>query len=170
MTLLHPHPALKAMSEQASPVDQWMNDDDHRYGALRESYAFEYAVLEQADKNKNTHFEFDIYDAYSWYLALGPLSNINAKYLHGSIPYWNDIVAHPDYDAFLEEGGVDQPAARVRRCRISTSPDSGIRKIRGARGRSFVTRPSTIPITRTSWWRVRGITAHGSAEGRQHRR
>ena len=40
MTLLHPHPALKAISEQASPADQWMNDDDHRYGALRESYAF----------------------------------------------------------------------------------------------------------------------------------
>jgi putative CocE/NonD family hydrolase len=37
LTLLHPHPALKAISEQASPVDQWMNDDDHRYGALRES-------------------------------------------------------------------------------------------------------------------------------------
>ncbi len=37
LTLLHPHPALAAISEQASPVDQWMNDDDHRYGALRES-------------------------------------------------------------------------------------------------------------------------------------
>ncbi|MFL6306822.1 MAG: CocE/NonD family hydrolase, partial [Candidatus Sulfotelmatobacter sp.] len=49
LTLLHPHPALKAISEQASPVDQWMNDDDHRYGALRESYDFEYAVMEQAD-------------------------------------------------------------------------------------------------------------------------
>ncbi len=34
LTLLHPHPALKAVSEQASPVDQWMNDDMHRYGAL----------------------------------------------------------------------------------------------------------------------------------------
>ncbi len=58
MTLLHPHPALKAISEQASPVDQWMNDDMHRYGALRESYAFEYSVLEQADKNSNTALPF----------------------------------------------------------------------------------------------------------------
>ncbi|HSE24964.1 MAG TPA: CocE/NonD family hydrolase [Pyrinomonadaceae bacterium] len=103
LALLKPHPALKAVSEQASPVDQWMNDDDHHYGALRESYAFEYAVLEQADKNKNTNFVFEIYDAYSWYLALGPLSNINEKYLHGSIPYWNDIVAHPDYDEFWKK-------------------------------------------------------------------
>ncbi len=27
MALLAPHPALKAVSEQASPADQWMNDD-----------------------------------------------------------------------------------------------------------------------------------------------
>jgi uncharacterized protein len=103
LTLLHPHPALKAISEQASPVDQWMNDDDHRYGALRESYDFEYAVLEQADKNKNTNFAFETYDTFEWYLALGPLSNINDKYLHGKIPYWNDSVAHPDYDDFWKK-------------------------------------------------------------------
>jgi len=99
LALLAPHPALKAASEQASPVDQWMNDDMHRYGALRESYAFEYAVFEQADKFKNTHFDFDVYDTYDWYLKLGPLSNINARYLHGSIPAWNTMVAHPNYDA-----------------------------------------------------------------------
>jgi uncharacterized protein len=109
MTLLHPHPALKAISEQASPVDQWMNDDMHRYGALRESYYFEYSVMEQADKNTNTHFEFDTYDTYQWYLDLGPLSNINSKYLHGSIPYWNAAVDHPNYDDFWKrEAWVDQ--------------------------------------------------------------
>ena len=109
LALLHPHPALKAISEQASPVDQWMNDDDHRFGALRESYAFEYAVYEQADKHRNTHFDFETYDTYSWYLSLGPLSNINAKYLRGSIPYWNDVVAHPDYDEFWKrEAWVNQ--------------------------------------------------------------
>src|SRR5205085_7278486 len=100
MTLLQPHPALKAISEQASPADQWMNDDMHRYGALRESYAFEYSVYEQAAKNANTQFDFDVYDTYSWYLHLGPLSNVNARYLHGTIPFWNSILQHPDYDAF----------------------------------------------------------------------
>jgi putative CocE/NonD family hydrolase len=103
LTLLHPHPALKAISEQASPVDQWMNDDDHRYGALRESYDFEYAVMEQADKNSNTHFDFDVYDTYEWYLNVGPLSNLNDKYVHGKIPYWNDTVEHPDYDEFWKK-------------------------------------------------------------------
>lgn len=120
LALLHPHPALKAMSEQASPVDQWMNDDDHRYGALRYSYSFEYAVMEQADKNKNTHFGFDTYDGYSWYLALGPLSNLNGKYLHGSIPYWNDEVAHPDYDDFWKR------EAWVRQLHASTVPNLNV--------------------------------------------
>jgi uncharacterized protein len=109
MTLIHPHPALKAISEQASPVDQWMNDDMHRFGALRESYAFEYSVLEQADKNANTHFGFGTYDTYQWYLDLGPLANANAKYLHGSIPFWDSTVAHPNYDAFWKrEAWVNQ--------------------------------------------------------------
>ena len=120
LTLLHPHPALKAISEQASPVDQWMNDDDHRYGALRESYDFEYAVLEQADKNKNTYFTFETYDTFEWYLALGPLSNINDKYLHGKILYWNDTVAHPDYDDFWKK------EAWVSQLHASTVPNLNV--------------------------------------------
>ena len=120
LTLLHPHPALKAISEQASPVDQWMNDDDHRYGALRESYDFEYAVMEQADKNKNTHFDFETYDTYQWYLDLGPLSNINTKYLHGSIPYWNSSVEHPDYDEFWKK------EAWVNQLHASTVPNLNV--------------------------------------------
>ena len=99
LTLLGPHPALKAISEQASPVDQWMNDDMHRYGALRESYAVEYSIMEEADKNENRHFNFETYDTYEWYLNLGPLSTVNDKYLHGSIPYWNFMAEHPDRDA-----------------------------------------------------------------------
>jgi putative CocE/NonD family hydrolase len=120
LALLHPHPALKAISEQAAPVDQWMNDDIHRYGALRESYAFEYSVLEQADKYKNSHFAFDTYDTYSWYLTLGPLSNINARHLHGSIPYWNDVVAHPDYDEFWKK------EAWIRQLHASTVPNLNV--------------------------------------------
>jgi len=102
VTLLDPPPALKAVSEQASQTDEWMNDDFHHYGALRESYTFEYSVMEEASKAKNTHFAFDTYDTYQWYLNLGPVSNIDAKYLHGSLPFWNDVVAHPDRDAYWQ--------------------------------------------------------------------
>ena len=109
MTLLQPHPALKAVSEQASPVDQWMNDDMHRFGALRLSYAFEYSVMEQSDKNTNTHFAFDTYDTYQWYLNVGPIANLDSKYLHGSIPFWTETVEHPNYDQFWKrEAWVNQ--------------------------------------------------------------
>ncbi len=120
MTLLHPHPALRAISEQASPVDQWMNDDMHRYGALRESYAVEYSVAEQADKNKNSYFAFEIYDTYQWYLALGPLSYVNARYLRSSIPYWNSIYDHPDYDDFWKK------EAWVNQLHASTVPNLNV--------------------------------------------
>ena len=149
LTLLHPHPALKAISEQASPVDQWMNDDDHRYGALRESYDFEYAVIEQSDKNKNTNFEFETYDSYQWYLDLGPLSNDQREVS----PRLDSILEldgrAPELRRVLEEGGLGQSVALRRPSRISMSPGSGIRKTRGARGRSSVTRRSTTRITRT---------------------
>jgi putative CocE/NonD family hydrolase len=118
--LLDPHPALKAIAERASPVDQWMNDDMHHFGALRESYAVEYAVLEEADKNKNTHFDFKTYDTYQWYLDLGPLANVNSEYLHGSIPYWNSVVAHPDYDEFWKKG------AWVNQLRGATVPNLNV--------------------------------------------
>jgi putative CocE/NonD family hydrolase len=109
LTLLKPHPALKAISEQASPADQWMNDDNHRYGALRLSYSFEYSVMEQASKTENTHFQFDTHDTYEWYLKVGPLGNLNSRYLHQSIPFWNDTVEHPNYDEFWRrEAWVNQ--------------------------------------------------------------
>lgn len=120
LTLLHPHPALKAVSEQASPADQWMNDDFHRYGALRLSYAFEYAVMEQANKNANTHFAFDMFDTYDWYRELGPLSNINGQYLHGTISAWNDNIKHPNYDEYW------RPEAWVNQLHSSPVPELNV--------------------------------------------
>ena len=99
MAMLEPHPALKAVSPQASPADMWLGDDFHHNGAFRLSYGFEYAARMETNKEQS-RFEFDRYDTFDWYLSLGPLSNVNKKYLMGKIPTWNDYVAHPDYDEF----------------------------------------------------------------------
>jgi len=101
MALIRPHPALRAASPQASPADMWLGDDFHHNGAFRLSYGFEYAAMMETSK-QNERFDFDRYDTYQWYLALGPLANVNEKYLHGKIPTWNDYVAHPDYDQFWQ--------------------------------------------------------------------
>jgi len=101
MSMLDPHPALKAVSPQASPVDMFIGDDFHHNGAFRLSYGFEYASSMETPKGQPP-FKFDTYDTYTWYLGLGPLSNVDAKYLHGQIPSWEDFVNHPNYDAFWQ--------------------------------------------------------------------
>jgi len=50
MGALEPHPALKAVSPQASPADMWLGDDFHHNGAFRLSYAFEYAAMMESGK------------------------------------------------------------------------------------------------------------------------
>jgi putative CocE/NonD family hydrolase len=99
MGTLEPHPALKAVSPQASPADMWLGDDFHHNGAFRLSYGFEYAFELESGKELQ-HFGFDRYDTFDWYLSLGPLSNVNVQYFHGKIPTWNDYITHPDYDEF----------------------------------------------------------------------
>ncbi len=102
MGMLEPHPALKAASEQASPADMFLGDDFHHNGAFRLSYGFEYAAMMETSK-ENYSFNFDRFDTYDWYLRLGALSNVNAKYLHDTLPTWNDFVAHPNYDSFWKQ-------------------------------------------------------------------
>jgi putative CocE/NonD family hydrolase len=96
--LREPHPALKAASEQASPDDMFVNDDFHHNGAFRLSYGFEYSAELETSKEENTHFDFDRYDTYEWYLKLGALSNADQNYFHGKLPTWRDFVEHPNHD------------------------------------------------------------------------
>ncbi|MCW5971389.1 MAG: CocE/NonD family hydrolase [Blastocatellales bacterium] len=101
MATLAPHPALRAASPQASPADMFIGDDFHHNGAFRLSYGFEYAARMETSREQS-RFAFDRYDTYEWYLRLGPLSNVNEKYLKGAIPTWNDFVEHPNYDEFWQ--------------------------------------------------------------------
>jgi putative CocE/NonD family hydrolase len=105
MAMLEPHPAMKAVSEQASPDDMFLGDDFHHNGAFRLSYGFEYAAMMETGKT-NAPFHFDLDDTYDWYLKLGPLANANARYLHGNMPTWNDFVAHPNYDEYWKRDAV----------------------------------------------------------------
>jgi putative CocE/NonD family hydrolase len=101
MGMLDPHPALRAAVPQASPADMWIGDDFHHNGAFRLSYGFEYAYrMESSKEISDVSTVIDTFDVYDWYLRLGPLSNIDAKYIHNRLPTWNDFVNHPDYDAF----------------------------------------------------------------------
>ncbi len=114
MGMLDPHPALKAIVQQASPADMWIGDDFHHNGAFRLSYGLEYAYMMESSKEMTDVRQLiDRFDSYDWYLDLGPLSNANEKYFKGRLPSWNDFVNHPDYDAFWKRQGFEPWLTRV---------------------------------------------------------
>ena len=112
VAMLDPHPALKAVSPQASPVDMFLGDDFHHNGAFRLSYGFEYVALMETDKT-NFDFKFNKFDTYDWYLRLGALSNVNRTQFKGKMPTWNDFVAHPNYDAFWKTQSLEPRLTQV---------------------------------------------------------
>lgn len=103
MGMLDPHPALKAVVPHASPADMWLGDDFHHNGAFRLSYGFEFTYMMETSKEVTSPTKIvDKRDAYEWYLNLGALSNVDAKYLKDKYPTWNNFEEHPDYDAFWQ--------------------------------------------------------------------
>lgn len=106
MALIHPHPALKAVLPKAPVADMFLGDDFHHNGAFRLSYGFEYVWMLESGKEQNTQWPIDLPDAYDWYLRLGSLASVNADYLHGTRPSWNDFVMHPNYDAFWQRQAI----------------------------------------------------------------
>jgi putative CocE/NonD family hydrolase len=102
MAALNPHPAVKAVIEQASPADMFLGDDFHHNGAFRLSYGFEYSALLETKSEENFHFQFDRADTYDWYLHLGPLKNAETRHFQGKIPTWADFVHHPNFDEFWQ--------------------------------------------------------------------
>jgi uncharacterized protein len=113
MAMIDPHPALKAMSPQASPADMFMGDDFHRNGAFRLSYGFEYVAMMETGKS-NRLFSFDRRDTFDWYLKLGSLTNVNEKYFKGEKPTWNDFVNHPNYDNFWKKQSAPAYTKQVK--------------------------------------------------------
>jgi putative CocE/NonD family hydrolase len=105
MAMIEPHPAVAAVSPQASPADMYIGDDFLHNGALRLAAAFGYAALMETGKT-NRPFQFDQRDAYEWYLDLGPLSNANERYLHGEIPTWNAFMENPVYTEYWKRQAV----------------------------------------------------------------
>jgi len=112
MAMLDPHPALKAVSPQASPADMYLGDDFHHNGAFRLSYAMEYAFAMERGAEV-TPFQFSTPDTYEWYLDLGPLINVQERYGGSKLPTWMDFVSHPNYDDFWKRQAFAPYLTRV---------------------------------------------------------
>ena len=101
------HPALVAVSPQA-PIADWYFDDFHRNGAFVLPMAFNFFYSFGRSRpdpttEGNPSFVFPSRDGYQFFLDLGPLRNVDAKYFKEEISFWNDLEAHPNYDSFWQE-------------------------------------------------------------------
>lgn len=102
IALARPHPALKAVSPQAPWTDYFMNDDLHRYGAMRLTYAYDWLYLLQAEKT-NAQTAYDTYDMYDWFLKAGSPDAIERTHLKGRVPLFRAMIENPDYSAFWKK-------------------------------------------------------------------
>jgi putative CocE/NonD family hydrolase len=112
MATVNPHPALKAVSVQASPEDMFLGDDFHHNGAFRLSYGWEYAVALETDGRTLNAFDFHKEDPYSWFLKQDDLATLDRRALGRTLPTWQEFVAHPNYDNYWRMGltSVRMPA------------------------------------------------------------
>ena len=108
MAGINPHAAVKAISPQAPMTDTWLGDDFFHQGAFRLSYGFEYSGDLELSKDESVPLPIGSWDTYDWYLNLGSLANVDAKYYKGKVPTWDAFVAHPTYDAYWQARAVQR--------------------------------------------------------------
>jgi putative CocE/NonD family hydrolase len=100
MALIDPHPALKAVSVQASPEDMFLGDDFHHNGAFRLDYGWEYAAALETDGRTLNVFGFGQDDPYGFLLKQPNLADLDRRALGKTLPTWRNFVDHPSYDGF----------------------------------------------------------------------
>ena len=97
---IDPHPALKAVSSQASPDDMFIGDDFLHNGAFRLDYGWSWVSALETDGHTMKTFDFGADDAYGWYLKQHDIANLDKQKLGETLPSWQTFVDHPTYDEF----------------------------------------------------------------------
>jgi putative CocE/NonD family hydrolase len=111
MAALSNHPALKAVSPQAPVTDWFMGDDFHHNGAFMMMDAFAFYSSFGRPRPKPTtiapgKIDFFTKDNYEFYLKNATLSNLTKRYMGDSIPFWNNLMNHPNYDSWWQARNV----------------------------------------------------------------
>lgn len=119
MGALSRHPAVVVASPQAPATDSYF-EDFHHNGALTQGYFYSYPVFgidppgpTTADWWLPKMISDGTSDDYHFQLALGPLKNTTARYYHDNW-FWQDIVAHPNYDGYWQSRAVPPAMTGMR--------------------------------------------------------
>jgi putative CocE/NonD family hydrolase len=107
MSLVNPHPALKAAVPINPMVDVWKGDDWFHNGAFREemiSYVYGQTATKQSDENWFTSG----YDDYDTFLHFGSAGAYGRAMGMEQLPFWVRLTEHPAYDEYWQDQAVDK--------------------------------------------------------------
>lgn len=98
------HPALKAISPQA-PVNDWfLGDDVHHRGAFFLQETFDFMIFFNTPRGvQPPRIDRQGLSAYDFFLRAGALSNYDAKFLKGAIPYWQELMENDTYNQYWKD-------------------------------------------------------------------
>ncbi|MEP6924869.1 MAG: CocE/NonD family hydrolase [Pyrinomonadaceae bacterium] len=128
MAAIDNHPAIKAVSPQA-PVSDWFHGDDmHHNGALflaQNYHFFDFFGQPRPAPTSEKYFkdfEFGTPDDYKYFLNSGGLKQVADNYEKGlgvRIKFWDEMMAHPNYDAYWKERNI-LPNLKNIKCAVMT--------------------------------------------------
>jgi putative CocE/NonD family hydrolase len=111
------HPAIKAISPQAPVCDWWMGDDFHRNGAfaLFDAVSFlpNFGFKERSKSPEPPAFKSPIENNAWNYFSANRLSDITSS-LTGRVPFWDEMMQHPDYDDFWQSRNALRAAKWIK--------------------------------------------------------
>ncbi len=111
------HPALVCASPQAPISDWFVGDDFHHNGALYLPHAYRFfngfarprpvPVIPPPPANAPPapgapQPPATWVDAYTFFLRIGPLTNVNEKYFKNDVAFWNEMMKHPNNDEYWQ--------------------------------------------------------------------
>jgi hypothetical protein len=111
MSLVEPHPALKAAVPMNPMVDVWKGDDWFHNGAFREEMmSYVYGQTAQKDSGEDWFaLRYDDYDTFMHYGSAGAFGTAMGM---DQLPFWRRLTQHPAYDAFWQGQAVDRILAQ----------------------------------------------------------
>jgi len=107
MTLVNPHPALKASVPINPMVDVWKGDDWFHNGAFRQEM-ISYVYSQTATKKSDEDWFTGGYDDYNTYLRYGSAGAYGQAMGMQQLPFWQRLMQHPSYDEYWQYQAVDR--------------------------------------------------------------
>jgi putative CocE/NonD family hydrolase len=120
-SMIDSHPALVAASPQAPMTDLFKGDDSYHGGAFMLEANFGFYVFfypnhnpEDPEHAARANFDFGTPDHYKFYLKAGNLAEMEAKYLKGTNPLYNDQYKHDTYDSYWQARDLSRHMKNVK--------------------------------------------------------